>query len=717
MKKHVFTIVFAVFICIANAVRAQQLDAYFTTPVCSNQTWNTLNDSTLWHEAYWWDAATSSTDKCEEPVALCINIKDSCTVGVAFLLFLDLDGDSLQETVVRSTQLGAGGLGWNQIRYNNLNTPDYAGGELRAFDERPVAADQKYGFALEETATDSGKIACLRFNTESAPDVFVPLQLPHGKHRIQWILSDSCGNQQVYEDTFSVKDCQAPVFSCKTGIVSYITSQIVGGVTFTADQLIDTISDNCTPKNGLKLGVRICGEGYGFPVDDAGNPVKEIFIDCCHASTNCLQVWAMDASGNVDSCSAMVVVIDFSGNCECGVFVDGRFRTEESVNIPDVEVRGDQISVFSPPSYLTDISDIHGKYKMGAYIPFADISIKPERKDNPLNGVTTYDLVLLSKHILGIAPLSSPYKMIAADANKSGSVTSFDMVELRKLILGIYTKLPDNNSWRFVDKAFVFPNPQNPFQTPFPEKIELHEQPFDAKNQDFVGIKVGDLNDSAVPFEEADIEERSAFPAYFEATDRQLRAGEVFDLHFTSEEFLEGFQFTLSLEGLKVLEVIEEEMVTSDNFNLSAANALAVSINGAQTFSLRFVAEKPGRLSRMLRISDGIVRAEAYGKHGLMEPVLRFDGNMAPARELELYQNQPNPFSDKTSIGFYLPERAETTLCIFDVWGRLLFFKQYIYEAGYHNVTLENLPFEPGIMMVQIQAGGAQKWIRICRSE
>ncbi|MBK7937144.1 MAG: hypothetical protein IPJ82_08605 [Lewinellaceae bacterium] len=93
----------------------------------------------------------------------------------------------------------------------------------------------------------------------------------------------------------------------------------------------------------------------------------------------------------------------------------------------------------------------------------------PTKDDNPLNGVSTYDLVLISKHILGLEPLNSPYKMIAADANKSNSITTFDIVEIRKLILGIYNELPNNTSWRFVDKDYVFPQPTNPFATTFPE--------------------------------------------------------------------------------------------------------------------------------------------------------------------------------------------------------------------------------------------------------
>lgn len=40
--------------------------------------------------------------------------------------------------------------------------------------------------------------------------------------------------------------------------------------------------------------------------------------------------------------------------------------------------------------------------------------ITPSRNNDPSNGVTTYDLTLVSKHILGITPLDTPYKIIPA---------------------------------------------------------------------------------------------------------------------------------------------------------------------------------------------------------------------------------------------------------------------------------------------------------------
>ena len=65
-------------------------------------------------------------------------------------------------------------------------------------------------------------------------------------------------------------------------------------------------------------------------------------------------------------------------------------------------------------------------------------------------GVTTLDLVLIQRHILGITPLESTFKIIAADINGNESVSALDLLQLRKLILGLYPndELPGNTSWK-----------------------------------------------------------------------------------------------------------------------------------------------------------------------------------------------------------------------------------------------------------------------------
>lgn len=76
-----------------------------------------------------------------------------------------------------------------------------------------------------------------------------------------------------------------------------------------------------------------------------------------------------------------------------------------------------------------------------------------------VEGVDAWDLILISRYILGLEPLDG-YEQIAADANKSGTVTGFDYIELRKLILGTYAKLPAyDQPWRFVPEFVVQDNP------------------------------------------------------------------------------------------------------------------------------------------------------------------------------------------------------------------------------------------------------------------
>ncbi|MCB9307641.1 MAG: hypothetical protein H6565_13685 [Lewinellaceae bacterium] len=175
-----------------------------------------------------------------------------------------------------------------------------------------------------------------------------------------------------------------------------------------------------------------------------------------------------------------------------------------------------------------DLTDDQGQFIFNAVPMNTNYSLTPTKDDNPLNGVSTFDLVLISKHILGLQPLDSPYKMIAADANKSNSVTTFDIVELRKLILGIYSELPNNTSWRFVDKSFVFPQPGNPFNTQFPEIITASgSMPLDP---DFVAIKVGDVNGTVIANAQMSADDRSVSTLLFDVQDRAVKAGEVFEV-------------------------------------------------------------------------------------------------------------------------------------------------------------------------------------------
>ncbi len=123
--------------------------------------------------------------------------------------------------------------------------------------------------------------------------------------------------------------------------------------------------------------------------------------------------------------------------------------------------------------------------------------ITPCANANYLNGVTTLDRVLLSRHLEEIQALNSPYKIIAGDVNQDDEITGSDTLLIYELILGQVPNFPNNKSWRFIEEAYVFPDPSNPFEEDFPEAVVINNLVGDT-TVNFIGLKLGDLNNSAI---------------------------------------------------------------------------------------------------------------------------------------------------------------------------------------------------------------------------
>jgi len=167
----------------------------------------TQNDPVLWNNVFNPDLPTQ--DLRETPIDLNVTVSDDCwgnNVNIEYLLFLDLDADGQQETVVNSVNLGLAGVGWNNVFYNNLNTPNFSGGTPTSFDDRPVSADQKWGFAIKENVFGNNKTASVRWNTQQSPNTFVLPELPNGRHKIKWFTTDYCGNNNECERVFYIGD-------------------------------------------------------------------------------------------------------------------------------------------------------------------------------------------------------------------------------------------------------------------------------------------------------------------------------------------------------------------------------------------------------------------------------------------------------------------------------------------------------------------------------
>ncbi|MCE7923785.1 MAG: T9SS C-terminal target domain-containing protein [Haliscomenobacteraceae bacterium CHB4] len=183
-----------------------------------------------------------------------------------------------------------------------------------------------------------------------------------------------------------------------------------------------------------------------------------------------------------------IVLLLLSGSRMQAQTISGNVHRNSGQPLPNatVDMTGDVTG--------TDLTGIPGDYLFENIPAGSDVTLIPSKDVDHTECVSVRDLIFISKHILGLMPLQSPYQLIVADVNKSGSITTFDAVELRKLILGIYTQFPNNTSWRFMDANYIFPNPANPFQSAWPESAGIADIQADVV-QDFIGMKTGDVTD------------------------------------------------------------------------------------------------------------------------------------------------------------------------------------------------------------------------------
>lgn len=528
---------------------------------------------------------------------------------------------------------------------------------------------------------------------------------PIGVYKIEFTVEDKCGNQAKTGYDFEIRNAKAPTAICKQGL-----SASLGLMDSDGNGIGDTIMTILKPDYFDNKSSHVCGYPLKLSFSSNVNDTLASF-SCADRGPQTIQMWVTDVNGNTSYCQTFVDIQDTQGLCPSMIVanVSGKTVKEDNTEIEDVivEMKG---SEQNPTN-----TDKNGNYAFAPMPTGGSYQVIPSKDGDDINGVSTLDIVMIQRHILGMEKLNSPYKLIAADANNSGSITASDLTELRKLVLGLTMSLPNNTSWRFVDAAYQFVDKNDPWLTPFAERYII-----DALNSsmdiNFVGIKIGDVNGNAKGRNIIGnlVENRSKVNVVID--DRKVEKGDIIEIPVMMEsgQTIYGMQSEWQTSGLIIREMREgameigrEEYVIRDVQH----SGMSIAIPEGKTmgrnevmFVIEVEAIRNGRLSEMIQLSETVI-PEIYVMD-METKELGLSWRSKTETDFRVTGTTPNPWNTNTQISFELPKDGMVSFKVKDYTGRKVISTIDQYGAGQNTIQLSRSDIgHSGVYVYELRYG------------
>ena len=510
-----------------------------------------------------------------------------------------------------------------------------------------------------------------------------------GTHKILWQVWDQCGNSTVQEQLVTIVNCKKPTPICIANHVDL--TNMAGGpaAMMSADMFNDGSNHTC--------GYRLI---FSFSADTS-DKVKTYF--CNDKGIQPVQMWvtAVLPDGSIvsqDYCETTCDVQDNNNLCTNPIAygtVSGAVLTDD-----DKKVEGVKINLLHS-EFAPTATDKDGQFAFENVENNRNYVVEPSFNNDYLNGLSTLDIVILQKHLLGIKKIKSPYDLIAADANNDKKLSASDILLLRKLILGSKSEIKNNTAWRFIAKDFKFSNEKRAMAEDFPSSFKINNMTND-QIVDFIAVKVGDLSGDAKVNDE--VEGRSEETISFVIDDARFNTNDMVEIPVYSKDItdIQGFQTTISFDVNKLeFEGIESGLFNIDEHNyamnrldrgylpVSWDNSEELSPKNNQVlFTLRFKAIGSSTTNQVLSFNSDITKSEAYNSAYDVFNV-ELDYRSGGKNDFVLMQNTPNPFSNSTVIKFSNPNESTYELNVFDLTGKLVYKTFGHAQKGLNSITID----------------------------
>jgi hypothetical protein len=381
----------------------------------------------------------------------------------------------------------------------------------------------------------------------------------------------------------------------------------------------------------------------------------------------------------VDSCETIIAITDNVIDCMIealpGGVVDVNAHPFEDVQV-----------YLSGLSTSATSTDQQGRYIFEELMHGGFYSVQCDYEGSPLAGVSTFDLLLIQRHILGLGSIGDPYGLIAADVDKNQRITGGDIIQLRRVILGIDSEMPVDN-WRFIPEDFVFISPEWAHASNYPEEIQIESLTGAVMSADFIGLKVGDVDGSINP------EARGRFGQEIWTVKHGEQGTLDFFAPISGNVF--GFQFELPAAFVKNAELIDGQIKWGD-FEMAREPSGKLSVSWSDPYGQIVKNDKPlfslksmdGTQIKPFTFAQDQIAPEIYreGEVQIRSLSLRWS---AGTTNYALHQNRPNPFTYRTIIPFELPKAEKVELRVHDNSGRLIYVEQISGKAGYNEFEIQ----------------------------
>jgi SprB repeat/HYR domain/Dockerin type I domain len=536
-----------------------------------------------------------------------------------------------------------------------------------------------------------------------------------------WTILNCCtGEKTTCIQTLKIVDLK-PTLALKTGQKFDLTTTKT--VQVSDNQLINTVSDDCTAKADLQLGMRKKGNGSGFPT------VRNLTFTCLDKGKFIVEIWVKDGLGNTEMKEVEIEITDVNNNCNP---LTPRIALSGSVTRENGDKITSLVTLYKNNDSIT--TQQTADFNFIDLPTGANYRLKPVRDNDIFNGVTTFDISIISRYLIGIdsTNFNSPARMIAADVNADGEINGADMIHIRNLILRKASSFPNNKAWRFVSKNYVFLNPKSPFDEDFPEILSYNNLNQSITQANFTAIKVGDVNGTAISnftgTNTTTLNNRGSKPVLsIETEDIELKKGETktlsFRLNDPSVSGLTAVQFALNFDKTKanIANIKQGEIAnwTEANQNLIASEGILATAwsSGKATrfdknqsvFSLAITAKEDMKLSEITRQNAAFTEGIAYDAAGnelSIQLIFNKLGIKETSYEYSLLQNVPNPFTNETVIPFTMSKEDLATLTVFDATGKIVSTTQRTFTKGYNEVLFKTPnQSNAGVYYYRLQTG------------